>query len=270
VDLPGRDVAEAAAMKRTLAGLLGVIVVLAVSGCGKGQNGPGPVLVFVAASTRDAVQKIAADFTEQHGIEVRISADASSRLASQIGRDAPADLFLSANDEWAQFVKDNGYAAEVHPLLGNALVLVVPEGNPARVTGPKDLTGSALRRLALAGPAVPAGKYARQALEKLGLWDDLERQKKVVSGEDVRVALAYVERGEAEAGIVYATDARITDKVRQVYAFDPSTHDPVRYPLVLLKAGREKEGARKFYEFLQSSRAAKVFERHGFTVLKGK
>src|SRR5947209_8058018 len=250
-------------MRRMRASLLGMTALLFLSGCGKGQNGQsesGPVLVFVATSTRDAVQEIATSFTEKSGVEVRISADASSRLATQIVRDAPADLFLSANDEWAEFVHHKGYAAEVRPLLGNALVLVVPEDNPARVAGPKDLTGSAVRRLALAGPTVPAGKYARQALEKLGLWDNLERQKKVVSGDDVRVALAYVERGEAEAGIVYATDARITGKVQQVYAFDPSTHDPVRYPLVLLETGREKEGVRKFYEFLQSSRAAKVFE----------
>src|SRR5947209_7605303 len=210
-------------MRRMRTGLLGVLVLLCLSGCGKGQKSPGeqgPIVVFVAASTRDAVQEIADDFSQTHGVEVRISADASSRLAAQIVHDAPADLFLSANDEWVDFVKDRGYAASVCPLLGNALVLVVPRGNPAGVASPEDLTEPAVRRLALAGPAVPAGKYARQALEKLGLWDDLERQRKVISGEDVRVALAYVERGEAEGGIVYATDVRVTGKGQQVYAFD--------------------------------------------------
>jgi len=258
-------------MRRTSVVLSGLLLaLLGLAGCGKeeGQRGQGPVLVFVAASTRDAVQEVAADFTAKHGIEIKLSADASSRLAAQIVHDAPADLFLSASEEWPDFVKDRGYSAQSCVLLGNALVLVVPESNPANVTGPKDLTGASVGRVALADPAVPAGKYARQALKKLGLWKDLERQKKVLSGEDVRVALAYVERGEADAGIVYATDARITDKVRQIYKFDPSTHDPICYPLVLLKGGSEKESAHKFYEFLRSSQAAEVFRKHGFTQLE--
>jgi molybdate transport system substrate-binding protein len=94
--------------------------------------------------------------------------------------------------------------------------------------------------------------------------------KKIVSGDDVRVTLAFVERGEAEAGIVYDTDARITDKVEVVHTFDASTHEPIRYPLVLLKAGQEKEAARKLFGFMQSTRAAEVFKKHGFRPLPGK
>src|SRR5205085_2483469 len=108
----------------------------------------------------------------------------------------------------------------------------------------------------------PAGLYARQALRKLGLWESLEREQKVISGDDVRSALAYVERGEAEAGVVYATDARIA-AVRVAGAFDPATHDAIRYPLVLLKAGQGNDAGRRFYEFLLSPRAAEVFRRHG-------
>src|SRR5262249_31398846 len=156
------------------------------------------------------------------------------------------------------------------PLLTNNLVLIVPKGNPARVSKPEDLTAASVRHVALAGPAVPAGIYGRQALKKLGLLDALEKRKKIVAGEDVRVALTCVERGEAEAGIVYDTDARITDKVAVVHTFGSSTHDPIRYPLVLLQAGQEKPAARKFFVFMQSTRASEVFKKHGFTTLPGK
>ncbi len=127
-------------------------------------------------------------------------------------RTLPADLFLSANSKWAEFVKDKGFAQEIKTLLGNSLVIVVPKGNPAGVREPRDLTNPAVKHIAIAGPTVPAGIYARQSLKKINLWDDLEKAKKVVSGENVRVTLTYVERGEAEAGIVYATDGKISDK----------------------------------------------------------
>src|SRR6185436_19773521 len=104
------------------------------------------------------------------------------------------------NEKWADFVKEKGFAHETKPLLGNTLVIVVPKENPAKVSKPEDLSGPAVKKIAVAGPTVPAGIYARQALTKLKLWDDLEQQKKIVPGENVRVALTYVERGETEAG----------------------------------------------------------------------
>ena len=139
-----------------------------------------------------------------------------------------------------------------------------------KIKEPKDLLNDNVKKLAVAGPNVPAGMYARQALTKLGLWEELEKSKRIVSGENVRVALTYVERGEAEAGIVYATDAMITKKVEVAYQFDPSDHDPIRYPAVLLKAGGGVASAKDFYQFLASEQAAQVFRRHGFTVLVGK
>ena len=247
---------------------LGACLAAVIAGCGGGQGKDGPVLALVAASTKDAVQEVAADFAREGGGEVRLNADDSSKLAVQVTQGAPAHLFLSANEKWADFVKDEGFAQDVTPLLGNALVLVVPKENPAGVAAPRDLAGPRVKRLAVAGPTVPAGIYARQALKSLGLWDAVAGR--VVSGENVRVTLAYVERGEAEAGIVYATDARISGRVRQVSEFGPGTHDPVRYPLVLLKAGQGHPAARRFYEFLQSPRAAAVFQKYGFTRLTGK
>jgi molybdate transport system substrate-binding protein len=254
------------------------LLCLPLLGCSRGPASTSPasslgrsgsVLVLVAASTKDAAQESAAGFSKETGIEVKINADDSSKLATQIVNDAPGDIFLSANEEWAVFVKDKDFAQESVPLLGNGLVIVVPRGNPAQVNKPEDLTGPTVKRIAVAGPTVPAGIYARQALTKLDLWDQLEKAKKVVAGDNVRVALTYVERGEVEAGIVYSTDARVTDQVQAVYTFEPGSHDPIVYPLVLTKAGGKNAAGRKFYDYLQSPRAAAIFKKYGFTRLAG-
>jgi molybdate transport system substrate-binding protein len=251
--------------------LLGVLFAVTI-GCKRAATVPHDqqaVIAFVAASTTDAVKEIAASFTKERKTAIKINADDSSKLAMQIGEGAPAHVFLSANEKWAEFVKEKGLAQETKVLLGNALVIVVPKGNPSHVKEPKDLTSSAVTHLAVAGPTVPAGIYARQSLKKLNLWDDLKKNKKVVSGENVRVALSYVERGEAEAGIVYATDGKISDKVETVYTFDKASHDPIRYALVLLKAGQQVPAARAFFDFLQTPQAADVFKKYGFIFLGG-
>src|SRR5262249_38345670 len=129
---------------------------------------------------------------------------------------------------------------------------------------------ASVKRLAIAGPTVPAGIYAREALKKLKLWDTLDAGKKIVAGDNVRVTLTYVERGEAEAGIVYATDAMISDKVERVYTFGADTHEAIRYPLVLLKLGNASPSARAFFDYLQSAKAKEVFVKQGFIFLEKK
>jgi molybdate transport system substrate-binding protein len=238
-------------------------------GCGGQIQTPKahePVTVFVAASTKDAVAEIASAFKDETQIEVRISADDSSKLAMQIVQEAPAQLFLSANEKWADYVKEKGFADETRLLFCNTLVLVTPKGNPANVHGPEDLSKATVQRVAIAGPTVPAGIYGRQALKNLKVWDSLESGKKIISGENVRVTLAYVEQGEVDAGIVYATDAKISDKIDLVYTFPANSHEPIHYPLVLLKAGDSSASARTFFEYIQSERARKIFARHGFSL----
>jgi molybdate transport system substrate-binding protein len=250
-----------------------LLMAVAATGCNRQARVPNanePVVVFVAASTKDVVEEIVAAFKSEQGGDVKINADESSKLAMQIVEDAPAHVFLSANEKWADFVKEKGYAQETVPLLGNALVIVVPSGNPAGIRTADDLAKPALKRLAVAGPKVPAGIYARQALTKLNMWDALEAAKKPVNGDNVRVTLTFVERGECEAGIVYATDARITDKVDLVYTFPPETHDSIRYPLVLLKSGSESPSAHAFYNYLQSQKARELFAKHGFATFDKK
>jgi molybdate transport system substrate-binding protein len=253
-------------------------MLLGLLGCGykpgepkhNGGSSQAAVMCAVAASTKDALQDAANAFTADTGIDVKLNADDSSKLAAQITHDAPADSFLSANEKWAEFVKDQGFAAESVPLLGNQLVIVVPKGNLAAIAKPQDLAKPSVKRVAVAGPTVPAGMYARQALTRLKLWDELENAKKIVAGENVRATLTYVERGEVEAGVVYSTDAGISTAVEVAFTFEPGSHNPITYPLVLLKSGEVNTRARRFYEYLQSPAAAKIFQKYGFTRLDEK
>lgn len=230
---------------------------------------PTTVTVLAAASTSDAIHEIAGAFAAWHpGLAVRISTGPSNSLAQQVIAGAPADIYLSANTKWADAVAEEGLAEETVELLTNRMVLIVPQGNPAGVTEPGDLVGQSVTMVALAGENVPAGIYAEQALRHLQLLDQLREGRKLARGADVRLTLAYVERGEAEAGIVYATDARISDRVEVVAELDPRSHDQVTYPVVLLKTAKDMAAARKFLRFLQSAEARTVFERYGFSRLE--
>jgi molybdate transport system substrate-binding protein len=225
-----------------------------------------PVLVLAAASTTNVIDEIKAAFAKQNGVEVRSSYAASSALAQQIASGAEADVFISADLKWGEFVASKTPVARQRHLLGNRLVVIVPSDSPLKLQKIDDLTGGQVKRLALADPAaVPAGKYAKQALTKLGLWDKL--QGKVASAGDVRHALAFVETGAAEAGIVYATDARVSRKVRVALDVPSELTAPVRYPALLLQHAEANPQAVAFYEYLSSPAAKRVFEAAGFEVL---
>ncbi len=220
--------------------------------------------ISAAASTRDVLEPLAAEFSREHAVKVKVNAGPSSGLATQILQGAPADLFLSANRDWANRVDKEGHAQARTDFLTNALVLVVPKGNRAEVHAPKDLLSDKVQRVALAGETVPAGQYADQALKKLELFDSLIESKKIVRGQDVRTTLSHVDRGEADAGIVYSTDLAAAPNVEEVFRFDPASHDEIVYVLVLLKGGAAKPDAKAFFEFLQSPAAAPAFEKAGF------
>jgi molybdate transport system substrate-binding protein len=166
-----------------------------------GDKDGEPLILLAAASTKDAVEELAASFEKQTGTRVRVSAGPSNALATQITAGAPADLFLSANEKWAAHISEQGLAEEVTPLLTNGLVLIVPRDNPAQVKSPSDLAGQGVKRVALAGENVPAGIYAEQALRELAIYDLLIGANKIVRGQDLRFTLSYVARGEADAGI---------------------------------------------------------------------
>ncbi len=230
------------------------------------EKTPPPILVFAAASTTNALNEIKAQFTQETGIAVETSYASSSTLAEQIARGAEADLLLSADTKWADYLAGKGQVARRQDLLGNRLVIVVPAGFKSSITKPEDLLAAGIRHLALGEPqSVPAGIYAKQALTSLGLWEQLK--PKVVSAVDVRQALTYVETGSAEAGIVYATDATISKKVEMVAEIPETLTGPVRYPLLLMKAGEGSAAAQSFYRYLTSPPAANIFRRYGFTVV---
>ena len=197
---------------------------------------------------------------------MRASYAASSTLARQIEAGAAADLFLSASGEWSEYLAQRKLVARQQELLANELVLIVPADSRLEITKPADLTSPQVRRIALADVAsVPAGVYAKQALVKLDLWKQLS--DKVTGAADVRQALQFVESGAAAAGIVYATDAAASKRVRVVTRFESGLSEPIRYPLVLLKHGSGNPAAVALFEFIASPAAAAIFRRHGFVVL---
>lgn len=226
------------------------------------------VLVSAAASAKELVEALSSDFSKNSHATIKINAGPSSGLANQIIEGAPADLFLSASREWATKVAAAGVAVKSKDLLTNKLVLIVPQGNPAQVKEPKDLLSSKVKKIALAGEKVPAGKYADQALGKLELTAHLTADQKIARAQDVRGALSFVERGEAEAGIVYSTDVNVAPNVEVVHEFDPTLHDEIVYVLVLLKHGEDNPGAVSFFEYLQSSSAEPAFAQAGFSRIK--
>ncbi len=268
-------------MRRPITALLAGLSLLAggMAGCKGKQESPETapqaaataesrqaVLIFAAASTTNAIDEIKVLFQQQSGINVRVSYAASSTLAQQIVQGADADIFLSADIQWADFVAGRGMEVRRSNLLGNRLVIIVPADSLLKIQSPADLAADSVTHLAVGDPAaVPIGKYAKQALQKLGLWDKLKG--KVVAGSDVRHALAFVETGAAEAGIVYVTDAAISKKVKVAYTIAEDLTGSVRYPLVLLKHAQGNDAAESFYRYLRSPEAARVFEKHDFVVL---
>ena len=241
-----------------------VLIAAAAPACGDRDESPSSILFFAAASTQDAVREISTRFEAENQVPVTLNFAASSTLAQQILAGAGGDLFLSANVHWVREVVTEGLASRRRDLLGNRLVVIAPPGSSLRLRKPSDLLDPKIARLSLADPeGVPAGIYARDALRELNLWQSL--QSKVVRGSDVRQALFFVERGEAEAGIVYATDLRIAEAVRPLLELDTASSPPIVYPLVLLKSPREE--AKRFFEYLSSPESAEVFRRFGFSML---
>jgi molybdate transport system substrate-binding protein len=228
------------------------------------------VLFFAAASLKNALDAIDDQYQKDTGKHVTVSLAASSTLAKQIEAGAPADIFISADLDWMDYLaQKNLIKADTRKnLLGNELVLIAPQDNaPLVVIAPgfdlaKLLNGG---KLAMADTsAVPAGKYGKAALEKLGVWDQVSGQ--IAQAENVRAALALVARGEAPLGIVYRTDAAVEPGVKIVAAFPADTHPPIVYPIALL-AGSTNPGAAAYLAYLEGATAKPLFEKQGFLVL---
>jgi molybdate transport system substrate-binding protein len=249
------------------AALLGLLA-LFVQPCNAVARPAAAVTVFAAASLTDSLKAVADAYKARTGVTVTLSFGASSILARQIDQGAQADIFMSADTDWMDFLQKGGHIAKGSrkDLLNNQLVLIAASDSKAapRIAPHFDLAGVlGDRRLALADPAsVPAGKYAKAALTNLGVWDSVA--SRLAPAENVRVALEYVARGEAPFGMVYATDAKIAPSVRVVGVFPASSHPPITYPVALMKGASAP--ARDFLTFLSGSDARAIFEKAGFTL----
>ena len=223
------------------------------------------IVVFAAASTTSAIDEIKQQFAKQAGINVQTSYAASAPLANQIVNGADADIFISADTKWADYLAEKKLVAQRRDVLGNRLVIVVPSGSKPDIEKPEDLIAKSVEHIAIGEPdSVPAGKYAKQALVKLELWEKLK--DKFVPAQDVRQALTFVETGAAEAGIVYATDAVISKKVKLAVEIPENLTGPIRYPIILLTQGKGKPEAELFFHYLNSPEAVKIFKKYGFAI----
>jgi molybdate transport system substrate-binding protein len=248
---------------------LALWLVVAV-GSPAGRAAEPELLVFAAASLTNVLEALGPDYTKATGQPVKFSFAASSALARQLEAGAAADVFLSADIEWMDYVQARGLIVRTsrRDLLGNRLILIAPASSTVALEiKPGFALAEALGargRLATGDPDyVPVGKYARSALTTLGVWSDVA--DRLVRADNVRTALAFVARGEAPLGIVYATDAKVEPGVRVVGVFPEDTHLPITYPVAVVHGAHP--GATRFEEFLGGDAARAKFSEFGFLTL---
>ncbi|TWH00142.1 molybdate transport system substrate-binding protein [Mesorhizobium sp. J18] len=219
------------------------------------------ITVFAAASMKDALGRAASDFEAESGTKVIVSFAASSVLARQIEAGAPADAFVSADQDWMEWLAERDLIKpETRRLIaGNALVIAVAEGTE-QVSEPGELLKEG--RFAMGDPRhVPAGKYAESALEKLGLWEDVKEN--AVFAENVRVALEFASRGETKAAMVYGSDLKAAKGLVLAYSFPAGSHDPVVYPAAATRDGKAE--VVEFLDYLSGEKGQAIFEEFGFS-----
>jgi molybdate transport system substrate-binding protein len=227
------------------------------------------ITVFAAASLTDSLKEIATAYEKQSGDKIIFNFGASSTLARQIEEGAPADIFFSADEAKMDGLVKKGLidTATRKSRLGNSLVIVVAADSALQIHAAGDLTNASIKQIALADTkAVPAGIYAKAWLTRQKLWTVIE--PKVVPTENVRGALAAVESGNVEAGVVYKTDAGISQKVKTAYEVPASDAPKISYPMALVKESKQPEAAKRFLDYLSSEEAGQVFKRFGFILLE--
>jgi len=240
-----------------------VVILLGIS---SSANAVSDLKVYAASSTTNAIDELSQRFEKKYAVSVTPVYGGSSSIARQILNGAPADVFISANTKWMDYlVKSKIIQSDaVTNLVQNRLVLIAPQASDIVHFNFSDANAwnQALNghRLALGNPAsVPVGMYARESLTNLGVWKQLEQQ--VAPTKNVRLALALVERGEAPLGVVYKTDARLTDKVKVVGEFASDSHTDIVYPAAIVKNSTQ---SKQFFEYLKSDDAKQVFVQYGF------
>lgn len=224
-----------------------------------------PTLTILAASSlTEPLQKVADRWTGKGHPKVSFSFDASSRLAKQIEAGAPVDAFFSADVAWMDYLDGRGLidASSRRNLLGNSLVAILPVTSSLQITQPSELGLPGVRHLAMAGETVPAGSYAQAALSSLHSWETVK--DRVVLGDNVRTVLGWVAMGEADAGVVYHTDAMVEPRVKVAFSFPSSSHPPIIYPAAVVKNAAHSEEAAEFLAWCAGTEGMALFLEAGF------
>lgn len=253
---------DAGEQKCPVFAIFALVAAILVSGCRAPQR--SVLTISVAASLQEAITDIEAEYQREHkAVEFRNNFGSSGTLAREIEQGAPVDAFISAGKKPMDQLEGEGLlqpGSRVN-LLRNSLVLIAPQGSALQ--GFDQLTDRQVRLIALGDPAsVPAGQYGKQVLDSLHLYDKVK--SKIVLGKDVRQVLTYVETGNADAGLVYATDAQGSNQVRVVATASDNSHEPIIYPVAAINGTRSKDSISTFLAFLKSPTAQSVFARHGF------
>ncbi len=248
-------------MRKVAAALL---LLVTMTGCAP-KAASVDLLVSAAASMTDALKELQPAFEAEHrDIRLRFNFGSSGGLQQQIESGAPADLFISAAVGPVDALQKKGLLQSVQTLAANKVVLIRPASAAAGIQSWSDLQGPAVQRVALGNPAhVPAGQYGKAVLESLKLYEAVST--KLVLGEDVRQVLHFVESGEAQAGIVYSTDAAAAPKVVVVAEAPPGSHQPVTYPVAVIKGTKHTKEAAAFVDFLLAPSARAVLKKYGFS-----
>ena len=259
-------------------GLLSVTILLA--GCGGGSSPVKPaatpaappveLTISAAVSLKDALNDVQAAFLKKAPqVKLVFNLGASGSLQKQIEQGAPADIFISAAPKQMNELEAKNLIQKPtrRNLVENKLVLIVPQNSPLKIAKFEELANSDMKKLGIGEPkVVPAGQYAQQALEKLGIWDSVV--DRIVFAKDVRTVLAYVETSNVDAGIVYKTDAASSSKVKIAATAPEGSHPPVLYPAAVLAGSKNVKTAEEFLAFLTSPDGKAIFEKHGFVIAK--
>lgn len=255
-------------MKKLIVLLL-LIVPLCFSGCSGNKDNNSkekvPLTVSAAVSLTDALNEIKIQYEKDHAVHLTFNLGGSGTLAQQIQQGAPADIFISANEDWMDTLEKNQdvLSNTRKDITGNSIVMIAGKDSNFDVKSISDMHLEKIDQIAIGNPeSVPAGKYTKQTLENLHLWDSLSN--KIVQAKDVRQVLSYVETGNTDIGFVYESDAKISGKIKILATANKDLHDPIIYPGAVTSETKHEKEAEEFLTYLQSEEAQEILDAYGF------